>query len=354
MVYVSKDITATLREIGLTEYQSRAYVTAIRLGTTQFTTLSEEADIPQQRIYDVVDDLQSIGLLEVHERSSGKEAVAIPPQVALEELKQQKIDQFESHFDTAIDDLNAISSEVQRSSGYVTVVNHESSMRRHISNAIESANWWLFLSLPLQWYNDFKQEVREAIDRGITVRLLIQTEDVPRVENTAYHQGLLVHSRPNADLIVAADRTYGVFRGLSAPSVTRPSLVTKDKSIVEMFQRYSEQIWTGARHVQTNHPYPRRYLTPWRAINDHRDVLESNATFEADIQGHDTETGQPGTWVGPIVDYNFESGRDADYSVVLPEVARLVIETDDGPVSVGGWDATLEDVAAHGLEIRKG
>lgn len=350
---MSEEITATLREIGLTEYQSRAYVAAVRLGATQFTTLSDEADIPQQRIYDVVDDLQAIGLVEVHESSGGKEAVAIPPQVALEELKQQKINQFESHFDTAIDDLNAISSEVQRSSGYVTVVNHESSMRRHISNAIESADWWLFLSLPIEWYDEFKQDVREAIDRGITVRLLVQTEDIARVENTAYHEGLLVRSRPTADLIVAADRTYGVFRGLSAPSVTRPSLVTKDESIVEMVQRYSEQIWTGARHVQINHQYPRRYLTPWRAINDHRDVLASNGTFEAYIEGHDTETGQLGTWVGPVVDYNFESGRDADYSVVLPEVARFVIETDDGPVSVGGWDATLEDVAAHGLEIRK-
>jgi hypothetical protein len=41
-------------------------------------------------------------------------------------------------------------------------------------------------------------------------------------------------------------------------------------------------------------------------------------------------------------------------SVVPPGVARLLIETNDGNVSVGGWDATLEDVAAHGIEIPKG
>jgi sugar-specific transcriptional regulator TrmB len=351
---MSEEIATTLRDIGLTKYQSLAYVAVVRLGGTQFTTLAEEAGIPQQRIYDVVDDLQAMGLVEVHEGSRGKKAVPVPPEVALEELKQQEINQVESHFDTAIDDLDSLSSEVQRTSGYVTVVNHESSMRRHISNAIESANWWLFLSLPASWYDDFKEDVRDAIDRGVTVRLLVHTDDVARVENTAYDPGIPVRCRPSADTIVAADRKYGVFRGLSAPAVARPSLVTKDESIVEMFQRYSEQFWTGSRHVQFDHPYPRRYLTPWRAIIDHRDALESNVTFEVCVEGNDTETGRLGTWVGPIVDYKFESEREADYSVVLPEVARLVIETDDGPVTVGGWDATLEDVAAHGLEIRKG
>lgn len=350
---MSEEIAATLREIGLTKYQSQAYVAAVQLGGTQFTTLSEEAGIPQQRIYDVVDDLQAMGLVEVHEGSRGKEAVPVPPEVALEELKQQKINQFESHFNNAINDLNAISGEVQRTSGYVTVVNHESSMRRHISNAIQSANWWLFLSIPIEWYDDFKQDVRDAIARDVTVRLLVQTDDVIRVKNTAYERGLLVRCRPSADSVVAADRKYGVFRGLSAPSVTRPSLVTKDESIVEMFQRYTEQFWTGSRHIQMNHLYPRRYLTPWRAIVDHQDLLRSNEPIEVYVEGHDTETGRLGTWLGPIEDFEFESERDADYSVVLPEVARLVVGTDNGPVTVGGWDATLEDVAAHGLEIRE-
>lgn len=350
---MSEEITATLRDIGLTKYQSLAYVAVVRLGGTQFTTLAEEAGIPQQRIYDVVDDLRDMGLVEVHEGSRGKKAVPVPPTEALEELKRKKVNQFETHFDTAIGDLESISSEVQQTSGYVTVVNHESSMRRHISNAIGSANWWLFLSLPASWYDDFKADVRDAIDRGVTVRLLVQTDDVVRVENTAYDRGLLVRCRRSADTIVAADRTYGVFRGLSAPAVARPSLVTKDESIVEMFQRYCEQFWTGSRHVQADHPYPRRYLTPWQAIVDQQDALKSNGSLEAYVEGQDTETGRPGNWVGPIEDYKLESERDADYSVVLPEVARLVVRTDDGPVTVGGWDATLEDVAAHGLEVRE-
>lgn len=350
---MSEDVVTTLQEIGLTEYQSRAYTAAVRLGRTRFTTLSDEAKIPQQRIYDVVEDLKQLGLVEVYESGDGKEVLAIPPQEGLMVLKEQHLSQFEARLEDAVSDLGSIATEAQRPSDYVTVVNHYSSVRRHITNAIESADWWLFLSLPLEWYSDFKQDVRDVVARDVTVRLLVQTDDVAMVENTSYHDGLSVRCRPAADIVVTADRDYGLFRGLSSPSVSRPSLVTRNESIVEMLQRYSEQFWTGSRDVQSRHSYPHRYLTPWRAVRDHRDQLASGADVEAYVEGHDTETGEPGTWTGPIVDYEISSGRDADYAVVLPEVARLTVETTTRQVTVGGWDATLEDVAAHGIEIRR-
>jgi hypothetical protein len=133
--------------------------------------------------------------------------------------------------------------------------------------------------------------------------------------------------------------------------------------MVEMIQRYSEQFWMGSGRVRTNLSHPRRYLSPWRAITDHLDLLGGEGTspdpgreqdaLELYVEGHDTDTGRTGTWEGTVVDYVLETAADADQTVVLPEVARLVVETDDGRVTVGGWDAILEDVAAHGLEVRR-
>ncbi|WP_323191893.1 TrmB family transcriptional regulator [Halostella sp. PRR32] len=361
-------IVDLLQEIGLTEYQSRAYVAAVSLGTARLSALSDESDIPQQRIYDVVDDLKKLGLLEIHEGSGGKEAVAVPPEVGLTELKEQRLDRFESNVDTAIADLGQRFDEVDTSMGFVTVVNHESSTRRHIRDAVESAEWWLFLSLPMDWYADLRGDIRSALERGVTVRLLVQADDRATVEDAAFPDGLVVRHRPSADLVVAADREYGVFRGLASPAVTRPSLITRDESMVEMFQRYSEQFWMGSKRIQTEFSYPRRYLTPWRAIIDHIDLMGSqqgepeqsdgqepqvSGDISVYVEGHNTDTGRSGTWEGQVVDYVFESSLDAEETFVLPEVARLVVETDDGQVTVGGWDAILEDVAAHGLEIRR-
>ena len=349
---MDEHVVDILQSIGLSEYQSRAYVTAVGLGSTTLSSLSDEADIPQQRIYDVVDDLEERGLVEVHEGKNGKEAVAVPPTVGLAEHKRQRIDVFESSVDDAMDELSKRFDERNTSAGFVTVLNHRSSVRRHVRTAIESAEWWLFCSLSVEWYQDVQEEIQAALERGVTVRLLVQADDPATVENSLYPDGLLVRYRPSADLVVAADREYGIFRGVSSESVARPSLVSRDESMVEMFQRYSEQFWTGSMRVRTERPYPRRYLAPWRVIGDHVDLLDAGERPLVTVEGHDTETGRVGTWEGVVVDYEFESEYEADFSVVLPEVARLVVETGGERLTVGGWDATLEDVAAHGIEVR--
>ncbi len=343
-----------LESIGLTEYQSRAYLAAVGLGTTSFTDLADEADIPQQRIYDVVYDLDEIGLLEVHEAGRGKEAVAPPPETALQELKRRRIEEFSSTFDSLVNDLQRQYQDTDASTGgFVTVVSHESSVKRHVSTAVERADWWLFVSVSAEMYEELAEEIDAAVERDVTVRVLVQSgeADAP-VDRSAFPEGTLVRRRPAADMLVAADREYGVFRGISAPAVTRPALVTRDKNIVEMLQRYSEQFWAASETVRDRSGFPRRYLTPWQAIVDlERESLDTEPT--AYVEGHETDTGRDGAWEGRVVDHELRASSSSDFSVVLPEVARLTLETDDGTITVGGWDATLEDVAAHALELRR-
>lgn len=346
-------VADALQDIGLTEYQTRAYVTAVERGRSSLSNLADAADIPTQRIYDVVDDLEELGLVEVHEGSGGKEAIAVAPDVGLTELKRQRVDRLEATVDTAIDELDQLFSEVDTSAGFVSVVSHDSSVRRHVTSAIESAEWWLFLSLPADWYTDLRAEIESAVERGVTVRLLVQPADDGSTEPAPFPDGVLVRRRRAADLVVAADREYGIFRGIGSPAVSRPSLVTKDRSLVEMFQRYSEQFWTASEPLQTDASSPRRYLTPWQALTDNADRLAAGEPLEAYVEGHETETGRTGTWSGAVVDHELRPADQSDFSVVLPEIARLTLDTADGHVTVGGWDATLEDVAAHGVEIRR-
>lgn len=348
-----EDLIDVLQDIGLTEYQSRAYAAAVRLGSTRFSALSDEADIPQQRIYDVVDDLEALGLVEVHEASQGKEAVAIPPETGLNELKNHRFEEFASNVEAAVATLEQQYERKETSPGFLTVVNHESSVKRHVRSAIETAEWWLFLSLPQHWFEDMTDAVRDAIDRGVTVRLVIQNENVEAVERVSYPDGIEVRYRPSADLVVVADRAYGVFRGIAAPTVERPSLVTWDENIIEMLRRYTEQFWFPSRHVYGERTFPRRYLNPWSAIADLDDAFTSDERLVVYIEGHDTTTGARATWEGPVIDVETRAGGRLDSPLGLPEVARFRIEVDGEPMTVGGWDATLEDIAAHGIEVRQ-
>ncbi len=343
-------LVSALEDVGLTQYQSRAYLAAVTLGTARFSALAEEADIPQQRIYDVVDDVERAGLVEVHEGSGGKEVVALPPETALSEFKRQHIEEFTDSVDTVIDDLQESFKEVDTSRGFVTVVNHESSMRRHMRKAVEAAEWWLLLSMPPQQYEALSDSVTQAVNRGVTVRLLLHADEL--VDAGSVPEGVLVRQRGSADTIVAADREYGIYRGLSSPALARPALVTRDENIVEMIQRYSEQFWSAAEPIREERSFPRRYLTPWQVIADLGDAVGTDG-LGARVAGHFTNTGREGVWEGPVVDFDCSVPIEDPYRSQLPEVATLAVETDDGTLSVGGWDATDEDVAAHGIEMRR-
>lgn len=347
-------LTEELGEIGLTEYQSRAYVAAVSLGTADFSSVADESDIPRQRIYDVIYSLDELGLIEVHEGESGKQVVAPPPETVLEDLKNRHLDEVALRFDRVAEELEQEHAQVESDHGFVTVVNHQSSIRRHIENAIEEARWWLFLSLGVETYESVAEDVRDVLEQGTTVRLLIQgSESDAPVGSLSFPEGLVVRHRPSADMVVAADRTYGVFRGISSPSVSRPTLVTKNENIVEMLQRYSEQFWAASKFVQDDGAFPRRYLSPWQALLDIEATDVPLDDLRIRVEGHSTDAGTEDAWEGRIADYELRAHEDSDFSVVLPEVARLTIETDRVTFSVGGWDATLEDVAAHGIEIHR-
>lgn len=74
-----EDVVSHLQELGLTAYQSRAYVAAVRLGTARPNELAEAAEIPQARIYDVIDDLADLSLVEIRERTGSVTDWTIEP-----------------------------------------------------------------------------------------------------------------------------------------------------------------------------------------------------------------------------------------------------------------------------------
>lgn len=341
-----------LEAIGFNEYQSKAYLAAVSLGSAQFSELASESGVPQQRIYDVADELRDVGLIEVREQSGVKRAVAIPPEVALTDLKEQRIEELSLDIDSAIDGLEQTFERRDSGRGFVSVVSHENSAERHARNAVREADWWLSLSLLPDVYTALEEEIRAAVDRNVTVRLLIQSDDGGSpVDDLTFPEELFVRHRPSADRLVAADREYGVFQGVASPAVTRPYLVTRDENLVVMFQRYSEQFWAGSEEVQDGRDGPTRYLTPWHAIVDFRAHLDAGAEFETYVEGIETETGREGTWEGRLTEYTLSATEGTDVSIALPQVVSFTLETDEEMLTVGGWDATLEDIAAYGLEV---
>ncbi|WP_254767030.1 TrmB family transcriptional regulator [Salinilacihabitans rarus] len=105
---------ATLRDLGLSEYEARAYRALLNTGPTTAKELSRASDVPMGRIYDVLNSIEQYNLVRSQTASRPKKYVAVEPATALDRLLddkkrelEEKAEQYESIVDELSDELEA-------------------------------------------------------------------------------------------------------------------------------------------------------------------------------------------------------------------------------------------------------
>jgi sugar-specific transcriptional regulator TrmB len=101
---------ASLRDLGLSEYESRAYQSLLQTGPTTAKELSRTSEVPMGRIYDVLNSLETQELVRSQSASRPKKYVAVEPEKALERLlgsKREQLDEKLSRYEEIADELTA-------------------------------------------------------------------------------------------------------------------------------------------------------------------------------------------------------------------------------------------------------
>ncbi|ELZ82633.1 transcriptional regulator [Haloferax elongans ATCC BAA-1513] len=99
---------ASLRDLGLSEYEARAYRALLRTGATTAKELSRASDVPMGRIYDVLNSLEQYHLIRSQAASRPKKYVAVEPDTALDRLlesKRQELDEKAQQYQEVVDEL---------------------------------------------------------------------------------------------------------------------------------------------------------------------------------------------------------------------------------------------------------
>jgi len=104
---------ASLRDLGLSEYEARAYRALLETGPTTAKDLSRVSDVPMGRIYDVLNSLETQRLARSQTASRPKKYVAVESDTALDRLLdnkkrelEQQAEQYEDIVDDLVDDLD--------------------------------------------------------------------------------------------------------------------------------------------------------------------------------------------------------------------------------------------------------
>src|SRR6056297_2747560 len=103
---------ASLKDLGLSDYEASAYRALLETGPATAKELSEASGVPMGRIYDVLASIESQHLVRSQAASRPKKYAAVEPETALDRLLDdrkrelaEKADQYEDIVDELTGDL---------------------------------------------------------------------------------------------------------------------------------------------------------------------------------------------------------------------------------------------------------
>jgi sugar-specific transcriptional regulator TrmB len=79
-----------LGDLGLSSYEEAAYRALLQLGRAPASEVAETGDVPQGRVYDVLNGLASRDLVRVHRSSDPRRYAAVDPETAVDRLLAER------------------------------------------------------------------------------------------------------------------------------------------------------------------------------------------------------------------------------------------------------------------------
>jgi sugar-specific transcriptional regulator TrmB len=334
------DLRTTMEHVGdrfnLGEYEIEAYLAVLEHGQLTASEIADRTDIPQPRVYDTVRSLSDRGLVELRE-SRPMKVVAIHPDDAFGSIQ--------SSLDELVTELGARYTAPARDTEAVTLVKSRSTILRYIEEIIETAEYELVLSLTPELLRRFRDDLAGQIDDGVSIDLLVTPASrAPSPEEFDYLDVATVARARRGittPVLAVADGDYSIYATQDALRDDRDRYgVIFNRSALGFLISgfFGTVLWTTAETLASDgkkRPFPRRYASIRRAV---KDIRELDGPFYASVSGRDVETGDAIVVEGRVETFTFEDTE---------EVASFIVETDDGPVDVGGLVAALESVEAQ-------
>ncbi len=183
---MEKQTEASLRHLGLTEYETKTYLTLLKFGVLSADKVSEHAEIPLPRVYDTILELHKKGFVLVN-MGRPKKYKAIEPKNAFAnfiEIKRKENDQFIKEIKSRSDDIAKNLSSMRRQKLDVKEVSIRDEMwsaksRRNIVSFFQDIEKFankeiLIFSGDISWIHERKDTIRSLVNRGVKIRVLVK------------------------------------------------------------------------------------------------------------------------------------------------------------------------------------
>lgn len=170
-----------LVELGLRQYEAQCFVALTQLSEGTAKEISRVADVPQSRVYDVVDQLHRLGLVDIQE-SEPRRYAAVSVDTARTRLRQK----YRAHLQTATTNLQDLERRTIDDDGVWNVASGQD-VRNRTRSAVEDATSELYVLVADGELLDstLLEGLAEARERSVTVIVEVPSSaDATRVRET--------------------------------------------------------------------------------------------------------------------------------------------------------------------------
>ncbi len=207
---------ASLRDLGLAEYEARVYRALLRTGPTTAKQLSTASDVPMGRIYDVLNALEAAELVRSQNAARPKKYAPIEPRTALSRLLEDRRRELEaelSQYETAVDELAEQLEAATPDEPFWTVAigprdtvdllcERLSAAEERLEMVVSSASAQFDLG---EVGDRVAGELEAAIDRGVDVSVLVSASLLEAVPSSLQRKYAGVIEDPAFELRVTDD-----------------------------------------------------------------------------------------------------------------------------------------------------
>lgn len=348
LVMTNSELIDELTRFGLSEKEVLAYLTILKNGNAKVSEISTEADVSKSYAYDIIDELENRGLVEIHDHQIPIQIEAIQPQEGIEGLVSQLY--------TIGERLEQLYDSSDRTKQEFKVLKSRKTLLNQINELISSAEEEVVLSIPGPLFDRVNTSIKGAYRDNVFSVLMLSDYDDQSVDECAHAVRSWDAAAP---LILTVDRSYGIVAPaemlVQSNSDKRAIFHAETQIVSTFFDSFIANYWPMATQewVSQIHKFPQTYSSFRHAVFDATLKLFDQQNIRAKITMRPTQTSDKFETVGVKV-VDVKQSLICPVTNQFPTQETLIVKRDDVQFSVGGSQAFTEDFEATQITFSAG
>ncbi|TRO54156.1 TrmB family transcriptional regulator, partial [Candidatus Bathyarchaeota archaeon] len=245
------------RSVGLTEYETLAYLSLLVAGEMTAENVSESSSIPYTKVYSVLDSLHSRGWVE-SESGRPRKYYPRPPVDALRQEKNRLDDEFDANMQIILDELQPLFEMKDiKEIPEIFIIRGEGSSFSKIIDLLGRANKEIMLAIPfipdnvLQGDTNFrdllKTTIKRYMDSDIVIKVLTTRETLKSVDFPEIHiaEIRVTDSMFGGGLVIDGKETI-IFLDLKYPVGPDTAIWSEHETLTSIAGIYFKHMWDNA------------------------------------------------------------------------------------------------------------